>query len=287
MIATKDFKFDVKANTDLAGQFTGRASVYGVVDGYGDVVMPGSFTKSLADLGGRIKVLNQHNPSDPIGIATLSDSELSLNAVGQLCMDLQSAKDMHTRLTNGLIDGISIGYEVTKEAYLGGVRQLQEITLWEISLVTFPANTFARVIDVKHAHAAADIAAGFAADLKAGRVLSNANREKIKNAHGAMTDASTLLQELLDLTDVNLDDAKAMSMLLKVKRARLRVKAAQDIADAAAIVDGLVDSLDIAFDQLLIALGLPDAPDPDDGDETASKALLKTLADMRSVAASR
>jgi phage head maturation protease len=64
LITKKAFKFDVKASQEQAslGQFTGRASVYGVVDAYGDVVMPGAFTNSLKELGGRIVVLNQHDP---------------------------------------------------------------------------------------------------------------------------------------------------------------------------------------------------------------------------------
>jgi HK97 family phage prohead protease len=140
--------FKLKSLTK-SGQFTGRASVYGNTDSYGDVVMPGAFTQSLKDLGGEIVVLNQHNPSDPIGKAELIDTPTSLNAVGQLVLDLASAKEAYVRLQNGLIDGISIGYEVLKEVYVGNVRQLQEIKLWEISLVTFPANQFARVTDVK------------------------------------------------------------------------------------------------------------------------------------------
>lgn len=141
--------FAVKSNDPIKGLITGMASVYGVTDAYGDVVMPGAFDRTLDELDGKIVVLNQHNPNDPIGMATLTDSALSLNAVIQLELELQSARDMLVRVKAGLIDGISIGYEVIKEAYVGNVRQLSEIRLWEISLCTFPANQFARVTDVK------------------------------------------------------------------------------------------------------------------------------------------
>jgi HK97 family phage prohead protease len=163
--------------------------------------MPGAFTRTLDELGGKIVVLNQHNPSDPIGTAELSDSEMSLNAAGSLVLDLQSAKDAYTRLQNGLIDGISIGYEVLKEAYVGNVRQLQEIKLWEISLVTFPANQFARVTDVKgllHQWADGDeIAQHFLSVLpliKAGRELNADNRLKISGV-------VQVLQGMLDASD--------------------------------------------------------------------------------------
>ena len=52
----KSFAFDVKSSTK-AGQFTGRASVYGNVDAHNDVVMPGAFDRSLQDLRGEIVVL--------------------------------------------------------------------------------------------------------------------------------------------------------------------------------------------------------------------------------------
>jgi len=83
--------------------------------------------------------------------ALLADSSSALLAEGQLVLDLPSAKDMYTRLKNDLIDGISIGYEVPPDGarFNNGVRELHEIKLWEISLVTFPANTFARVTDIK------------------------------------------------------------------------------------------------------------------------------------------
>jgi uncharacterized protein len=277
-VLTKSFKYDVKAAADASGQFSGRASVYGVVDSYNDVVMPGAFNETLKANGGRIVVLNQHNPSDPIGFATLSDSELSLDASGQLVLDLQSAKDAYTRLQNKLIDGISIGYEIPPggDSYVGGVRQLNQIKLWEISLVTFPANSFARVTDVKRT--AVGVVADLVKEFKAGRVLSAANRSKIQNAHGALSDATNVLQELLDLTDPDASDEAARQLLLTVKRSMLKVKDAQQIADSAAMVDQMIDALDVAFDGLLLSLGLPDAPDPD---EAASKSLEELLADMR------
>lgn len=217
MLATKAFAFDVKADEAKVGQFSGRASVYGVTDAYGDVVMPGAFTKSIEQLGGEIVVLNQHNPSDPIGKALLEDSDTALLAVGQLVLDLQSAKDAHVRLTNGLVNGISIGYEVLQETYQGNARQLQEIKLWEISLVTFPANQFARVTDVKGLlmqsginDRLAQLVLEVAPDIKAGRVLSASNRSKI-------ADIVQMLTELLDATDPDKDKSTSAAEAAALK----------------------------------------------------------------------
>lgn len=215
----KTFSFAVKDASGVQGRFTGRASVYGVVDSYNDVVMPGAFVNTLKAAGGQIVVLDQHDPTKPIGKAQLTDKFDGLWAEGQLEMRLPAAKEMAIRLESGLIDGISIGYEVLDEAYSGGVRQLKEIKLWEISLVTFPANSFARVTDVKQSGDgdASDVSVTDVARLgqlvrdmcttfghKAGRVLSSENRALLERVHGGITGALDELRGLIDATNPEL-----------------------------------------------------------------------------------
>lgn len=55
-------------------------------------------------------------------------------------------------LKAGVIDGISIGYVPVKydTDYQTGARVLKQVELWEVSLVTFPANLAAQVIDFKN-----------------------------------------------------------------------------------------------------------------------------------------
>lgn len=279
-LQTKDYAFlELKLDGNgEPGHFTGKASVYGQQDSYNDIVMPGAFARSLAAKGNKVPVLNQHDTRDPIGIALLRDSaEALLIDDGRLELALPSAKDAYTRVKGGLITGISIGYQTIREQFNGTVRQLLELDLWEVSLVTFPACPGARVTDVKSLDG---LAADLATELKAGRVISAANREKLSRAHGAMQDASACIKELLDLTAEDMDPAKAMDALLRVKRAMLKLKDAQSVADAAATVDQMIDGLGAAFDQLLLALSLPDAPAPaaDDGGDLAAAALA-TLAE--------
>src|SRR5688500_9581177 len=102
----------IEFKADESGVVVGRASVYGVVDSYGDIVMPGAFSKHLRERGNTIKFLAQHDPTNVIGLATLSEKEDGLHFRAKLALDLPSAKEMYIRLTQGLIDGISIGYEV-------------------------------------------------------------------------------------------------------------------------------------------------------------------------------
>ena len=201
MLKYKDFSLtEIKADgTD--GVISGRASVYGVVDAHNDVVMPGAFSKSLAESGNQVVLLNQHNTSDPIGMATLADSpEALLITEGVLEMELQSAREAYVRAKKRLLTGISIGYETVREEFKGSVRQLTEIKLWEVSLVTFPANSFARVTSVKDALAEVldlEFVAWATTEVKAGRMLSAANLTKLKAAMSAMQDAMGAMQSIV------------------------------------------------------------------------------------------
>jgi uncharacterized protein len=142
---------DLKADGD-SGVVIGRASVYGNVDSYGDRVLPGAFRKTLADKGGRVVVLSQHDPSQSIGTAELTDRPDGLHATIRLLLDITQAREDYARVKAGLVTGISIGYETVREKTAAdGVRELHELRLWELSLVTFPANDQARVTTVKRA----------------------------------------------------------------------------------------------------------------------------------------
>jgi uncharacterized protein len=145
---TKAIQLDFKAG-EKDGTFAGWASVYDEVDHHGDKVMRGAYTKTIAANRGTIKILNQHDPSDVIGTGVLTDKSYGLWLEGQLVLDLPSARDAYTRLKNGLIDAMSIGYVVKRDKFASGARELHEIDLFEVSLVTFPACDPARIESVK------------------------------------------------------------------------------------------------------------------------------------------
>lgn len=147
--------FSVKS-LEEDGTFTGYASVFDVVDSYNDVVKKGAFQASIAKLkatGRKMPILWMHDASKPIGtFHTVVEDEYGLYVEGKLLTnDVQQAKEAHALLKAGAISGMSIGYylkkyESDKDA---GVWNLTEIDVFETSLVTFPANDDARVIDVK------------------------------------------------------------------------------------------------------------------------------------------
>lgn len=153
----KFFSFELKS-LDSKGQFSGYGSVFDVLDLKGDVVKPGAFGKSLAKWATKDRlppILWQHDSRSPIGPYTkMAEDGKGLYTEGQLLIkDVQQAREAYALLDAGAINGQSIGYDTVDEDYdaKAGVWNLNEIDLWECSIVTFPANTDALVENVKSA----------------------------------------------------------------------------------------------------------------------------------------
>jgi len=140
------------------GEFTGYGSVFGNIDSYGDVVVKGAFRNFLsANSPGSVKLLWQHNPENPIGVYDeIREDDTGLFVKGRLLVDdVQKAREAYALLKNGALSGLSIGYSVNQDgAKYGddGVRYLKDLKLFEISIVTFPANSSANVNGIKSAN---------------------------------------------------------------------------------------------------------------------------------------
>jgi HK97 family phage prohead protease len=148
-LLTKDVAFQVKAVGD-DGVFSGYGSVFGVEDSYREVVVAGAFKESLE---GRLpSLLWQHRASEPIGIYTkVEEDSVGLHVEGKLALNTVRGQEAYELLKMGAISGLSIGFNTREDSYdnVTGVRTLKKLDLWEVSLVTFPANEAARVTDVK------------------------------------------------------------------------------------------------------------------------------------------
>lgn len=147
----KAFGFKASKLTET-GSFTGLLSVYGNVDSYDDVVMPGAFRDTLKEKGNQRPLLWQHNPDNPIGTLALDDRADGLYAKGQLLLTIPQGQIAYELLKAGVLTGMSIGYSVPDGGAAfsrDGKRQLNRIDLFEGSLVTFPANDEARIDSVK------------------------------------------------------------------------------------------------------------------------------------------
>jgi HK97 family phage prohead protease len=156
-LKVRDFDLSIKASTVADdGTFEGYGSVFGVVDSYNEVVAPGAFTESLAELaakGRTVPVLWQHRQDQPIGVyEAITEDDTGLLVKGRLLIaEVAQAKEAHALMKAGAVTGLSIGYWVRASSYdeKTGIRTLEKLDLVEVSLVTFPANDDARVEAVK------------------------------------------------------------------------------------------------------------------------------------------
>jgi uncharacterized protein len=128
----------------------GYASLFGKRDQGGDVVLKGAYKASLKRLaagGGRVKMLWQHDPAQPIGIwDEVHEDATGLWVKGRILTEVEKGREAAALLEAGAIDGLSIGYRTVKAERDGkGQRLLAELELWEVSLVTFPMLPDARV----------------------------------------------------------------------------------------------------------------------------------------------
>lgn len=147
--------------------FAGYGARFNNVDAYGDVIAPGAFTRTLKEArssGNWPAMLLQHgsflggDDNMPVGVWTeMREDDKGLWVEGQLA-DTQRGRDAYALLKMSprpAINGMSIGFRATEWTMRTKPdeprRTLKAVDLFEVSLVTFPANSKARVESVKSA----------------------------------------------------------------------------------------------------------------------------------------
>ncbi len=129
---------------------SGYASIFGLPDQSKDVVQKGAFETGLSRLkerGSKIKMLWQHDPSQPIGVwDEVYEDEHGLYVRGYILEDVPQGAQALSLIRAGAIDGLSIGYKtLISQKDKMGRRLLKSVELWEVSLVTFPMLQDAKV----------------------------------------------------------------------------------------------------------------------------------------------
>lgn len=147
----KSFDIAIK-NIDEQGRFTAYASTFGNVDRVNDTVVKGAFARTIENRNLKeIFMFWQHKTDVIIGEwLSMVEDEKGLLVEGQLFIkDIQQAKEAYFLMKQGLIAKLSIGFQLIKKSFDSGKRILEEIKLFEISPVTFPADEKADIIRVK------------------------------------------------------------------------------------------------------------------------------------------
>jgi HK97 family phage prohead protease len=207
---------DVDAGTPLV--ISGYAAVFGAEYYYGgtsaddcyfvESIAKGAFAKSIQD--GDVRLLAEHEGL-PLarsrageGTLTLTEDDHGLLIEAELDPSNPKVQEIRSALSRGDLDGMSFGFSCVRDTWdetEAGVatRLIQEVRLYECSLVTFPAYEATEVglrslFDERLATAVQEA--------RAGKVLSAANAQLIKTALEALTE----LKQHLDAGD---DDAAA------------------------------------------------------------------------------
>jgi hypothetical protein len=134
-------------------QFEGHGSIFGNRDYGGDVVLPGAFSRSLADHAGK-KTLPpmfwMHDASSVPGKwLDMEEDDKGLYVKGVLA-DTELGNEIHTLLKMEAVRGMSIGYMTRDSDYTeDGTRLLKDVELFEVSVVSLPMNPLAQVAHVK------------------------------------------------------------------------------------------------------------------------------------------
>jgi HK97 family phage prohead protease len=208
----RSFALQIKAAGD-DGTVEGYGSVFGVRDNCDDVIAKGAFIQSLKDhkaAGTMPAMLWQHDADKPIGVWTeMVEDEKGLRIKGQLAMETVKGKEAHALLKMGAINGLSIGFMSKQWAYdrETEVRTLTEIDLWEVSLVTFPANEKARVTNVKSAD----------------EMATPKDAEKaLRDAGFSKSDATAFVSRVMRMGEVRSDSANSTAVAMKAADRLLR-----------------------------------------------------------------
>lgn len=204
---TKDFRCHVKAvggekDTDLAPfQFEAIVSVFGNVDTYGDMVVPGAFKADLdarAESGSVLPVVWSHKWDDPFAhigyVLKAEERPEGLWVRAQLDEDNPTAVQVHKLLKSRRVSQFSFAYDVeewgtAKSDEHGEYLELRQLKLHEVGPCLVGVNQETELLAAK----AAELGA------KAGRVLSQKNLDTITAARDA-------LQAVLDAA--NADDTE-------------------------------------------------------------------------------
>src|SRR5450756_803731 len=135
----------------LDGQFTAYASVFGNEDSFGDTVVKGAFTDTLAEWaasGDSIPVLWGHDSFDPFSnigsVVTAVEDDHGLLVTGQLDLETPKAAQVYRLLKGRRVTQMSFAYDVIDGGPVttdgSTTFELRKLKLYEVSVVPLGAN---------------------------------------------------------------------------------------------------------------------------------------------------
>lgn len=164
MMDRLEFKFAPDDMDVKTGEFSGYASVFGIIDSHGDVIDRGAFQQTLADWERKGSLppmklmhgtsINPFAGSDiPIGKwQSMREDERGLHVKGKLSgLETDRGRFHYALMQDGALNAMSIGYRATKQSRGSGEvkRRLHSVKLMEVSLLPEGSNDQAIITDLK------------------------------------------------------------------------------------------------------------------------------------------
>lgn len=216
---------EVRALADGSAGFDGHASTNWVIDSYGTAMKPGAFKKTLKERGDRIPLLWQHDTWSPIGKPTeLKEDKIGLAFKASVVTETRAGAEAMALLRAETPLGMSFGFQTVKSRPIEDADDefldwsqapswakskegrvwcsiIEEVKLWEISLVTFPANEAAAISAVRDQQVAAllpslldSIRSGTLTEAQTGQIEQLV--AAFQNRAGAGSDSTPLADDL-------------------------------------------------------------------------------------------
>jgi len=143
---------ELKSYSNKEIKISGYASVFGQADYHNDIISSGAFADSIVRhyQGFTIKLLWQHDHAKPIGVINnLKEDHKGLLVEASINKDVSQADEIVSLIRQGAIDSFSIGFNIEKSKMNeAGQREILKADLWEVSLVTFPANRDSKIYQI-------------------------------------------------------------------------------------------------------------------------------------------
>ena len=124
-------------------RIAGYAALFHRADGARDTIRPGAFRRTLAERRAPLPLFWQHRPDQRIGwVETVGADARGLRIIAAIeNPDGRAAKLLRDKAVNGL----SFGYRARAYRRTPGGRELADVDLFEVSVVTHPLQHEARI----------------------------------------------------------------------------------------------------------------------------------------------